>query len=603
MFSLFRRTKPARKTTRRTSQSFKPFLEALEDRSLLSTVTLGFDSLPSAQGWTYVNGHSISPGYANVPESVFSADGTKLALNDLGYGQAIPHYENRTIGASSEPFAIEARVRVLATEPTFGTESPGIYDVLARINNEFYQIALNKVQVVVYGGTSFSTFALDATQFHTYRLEGIPGQRFTVYVDGNLLTSVAPQPSAGGSNILYLGDGTSFGNCIAELTSFTFTQGATDIAMQSAQLQAGNTVQFTYETTGNPGTFEVGLYRSTDGITYNPADLLSTQTLTPSPTNPQTPGTFQLPTNLASDPALPYLLVVADPSNSITESNEDNNTASILLPDIAMQSAKLASGSSVQFTYDTTGNPGPFQAGLYRSADVIFDASDILIDTQTITPSPTNPQAPGTFTFSALPTTTSQPYLLVVADPASGLSPNGVIQESNEKNNVTLVYPGSADILGTYLQATFPNAHINVNSSQRTIEKQASLMLEQAVNAPQGFLETYHNADYAVEMLKYLDAPIAPNGPTRSEILQGHDSPLKSQVYNDAIGVFESIIVQALKDGHFVSRHLAGYAIDISIPQSDADTIRRLIEAFGGIINDHEPGHGPHWHISYIPPG
>jgi len=55
-----------------------------------------------------------------------------------------------------------------------------------------------------------------------------------------------------------------------------------DIAMLSAQLLAGNTVQFTYKTTGNPGPFQVGLYQSPDGMTYGPSNPISTQTITPS---------------------------------------------------------------------------------------------------------------------------------------------------------------------------------------------------------------------------------------------------------------------------------------------------------------------------------
>jgi hypothetical protein len=98
-----------------------------------------------------------------------------------------------------------------------------------------------------------------------------------------------------------------------------------DLAVQSATLQSGNTVQFIYETTGNPGPFEVGLYRSTDGITYNPADLVAMQTVTPSPTNPQAPGTFTLPNELPIDPSHPYILVVADPNARIAERYEANN--------------------------------------------------------------------------------------------------------------------------------------------------------------------------------------------------------------------------------------------------------------------------------------
>src|SRR5438874_8376358 len=61
---------------------------------------------------------------------------------------------------------------------------------------------------------------------------------------------------------------------------FPYTTLFRSIEMLSAQLVSGNTVQFTYETAGDPGPFEVGLYRSTDGVTYNPADRIGTQTVT-----------------------------------------------------------------------------------------------------------------------------------------------------------------------------------------------------------------------------------------------------------------------------------------------------------------------------------
>ena len=103
------RSRGSRRSIRRVG--FKPSMESLEGRWLPSTVTLNFNSLPSAQGWTYVNGHSQSPDYTNCPEnSVFSVDGTKLTLNDLGQGQAIPHYEYYAIDPS-QPFSIEARAK------------------------------------------------------------------------------------------------------------------------------------------------------------------------------------------------------------------------------------------------------------------------------------------------------------------------------------------------------------------------------------------------------------------------------------------------------------------------------------------------------------
>jgi hypothetical protein len=135
-----------------------------------------------------------------------------------------------------------------------------------------------------------------------------------------------------------------------------------DIDMQSAQLLAGETVQFTYSTTGNPGPFQVGLYQSTDGTTFDPTAPIPgvpTQTITPNPNGGQGTGTFTLPNSFSPDPAYPYLIVAADPSNAISESNETNNTASVLLPKAALTPSSLtfdAVQGGVDFSYRITGS-------------------------------------------------------------------------------------------------------------------------------------------------------------------------------------------------------------------------------------------------------
>jgi len=215
-----------------------------------------------------------------------------------------------------------------------------------------------------------------------------------------------------------------------------------DIAMQSAHLVSGNTVQFTYATTGNPGPFQVGFYQSADA-TFDASDtFIMSQPVTPNPIGGPGSGTFTLPPLPVTDGTKPYILTVADPPSAakpkgdIIESNDTdlpnhNNTASFQLHDIAMQSAQLVSGNTVEFTYTTTGNPGSFQVGLYRSANgVAYNAADRIGDLLPITPAMIGPQSPGTFMLpNPWTPDPTKPYLIVVADPAD------VIRESSEINN------------------------------------------------------------------------------------------------------------------------------------------------------------------------
>ncbi len=182
--------------------------------------------------------------------------------------------------------------------------------------------------------------------------------------------------------------------------AFQLAAKTADIAMQSAQLVSGNTVQFTYETTGNPGPFQVGLYRSANGVTYDPADLIATKTETPNPSGGTATGTIALPSPWTPDPTKPYLIVVADPSNAISEAHEDNNSKEIALPDLTATSFdySITATSGRRITNDVIpiesevlivstiqnqgiGVAGPAQVKLYISTDSTIDpTTDRLVD-------------------------------------------------------------------------------------------------------------------------------------------------------------------------------------------------------------------------------
>ena len=112
-------------------------------------------------------------------------------------------------------------------------------------------------------------------------------------------------------------------------------------------------------------------------------------------------------------------------------------------PDIQLLSAEFDTPNAVRFEYATTGNPGDFSVGLYRSADEHFDPLiDVpvpVLSPTTVTPGPLGRQSPVTLTIAPARAGSALPYLLVVADPPDPAHPEGQIAESNEGNNTAAI--------------------------------------------------------------------------------------------------------------------------------------------------------------------
>lgn len=102
-----------------------------------------------------------------------------------------------------------------------------------------------------------------------------------------------------------------------------------DIVVQSAQWNsASSNVSFVYTTTDNPGKFSTGLYLSHD-LAFDSSDSLIAATTVDPGSNATGTGQF----NLSSTPLItadrPYLIVVANPANTVPELRLDNNTAAV----------------------------------------------------------------------------------------------------------------------------------------------------------------------------------------------------------------------------------------------------------------------------------
>src|SRR4029079_6062171 len=103
------------------------------------------------------------------------------------------------------------------------------------------------------------------------------------------------------------------------------------------------------------------------------------------------------------------------------------------------------------------------------------------------------------------------------------------------------------------------------------------------------------------DMVAYLYTPLTLGGPRRWEVIWNNRHLDQDPVREAAIDRFVEIIEQALRNGSFVSRHLTGDAVDISVPKSNQDRILEVLAVFGAQLNtDTEHGSGPHWHITYF---
>jgi hypothetical protein len=184
-----------------------------------TTVTLQFNSLPSAQGWTYFQGGSI-------PEtSVFSVNGTTLIQNTIGtgFGNPAPEYAMFGVVNGTQPFVLEVRARVLAVE---GTQTFGFFfDVRTAVPNQEYAIGFTTSLVA---DPLNNSFPLDTTVFHDYVLTATPGSDYSLFVDGQLKLTGPLSHTGAALNAIEFGDGNSTGaNAHAEITKLVFSQPAT----------------------------------------------------------------------------------------------------------------------------------------------------------------------------------------------------------------------------------------------------------------------------------------------------------------------------------------------------------------------------------------
>lgn len=174
-----------------------------------SVISLGFASLPSAQGWTFSG--------ASLPESsIFSVGGGVLHQDTSGLGGAEGADYSLTNVVADQPFSITFTGRVteeeLLREDQYGHFGLGFG---AEVNGFEYFIGLGGgvIDGAVNGGpglngTAVLSNSIDTSVFHTYVLDATPaGGGFTLSVDGTQIYAGVGDLTDLASNELFFGDG------------------------------------------------------------------------------------------------------------------------------------------------------------------------------------------------------------------------------------------------------------------------------------------------------------------------------------------------------------------------------------------------------------
>jgi hypothetical protein len=189
-----------------------------------TNITLGFDSLPSAQGWTYASGCAPNA----LPEgSVFSLANGFLRLNTAARGTSFVSgfYELSSLTGidPSASFIFEARVRVLAVDPP-PPSTAQVFSLNATLGGVLYLLQVGDGEVRTFDPPS-PGIAVDTTIFHTYSIVKQAGATtYAVLVDGVPVLTQNTIPEGGGDDVVF-GDGSCFSrNGIAEISSVRFSQ-------------------------------------------------------------------------------------------------------------------------------------------------------------------------------------------------------------------------------------------------------------------------------------------------------------------------------------------------------------------------------------------
>ncbi len=185
-------------------------------------IEIEFCSLPSEQGWQY---EAVGVGSGLEETDVFSVDCMALTSNTIGSPTSGPGsnlYEIYGIVDQCQPYTIEWRSRVLESEGSAGAGNFG-FAIGSDTGVERLGVGMSTNRLDVFSNDEILSISLDNTIFRNYRVEVVPAQGWSVFVDESPVFQNL-EFSPGFKNVIVLGDGTGLQNCHAEVVSYRFAQ-------------------------------------------------------------------------------------------------------------------------------------------------------------------------------------------------------------------------------------------------------------------------------------------------------------------------------------------------------------------------------------------
>ena len=175
---------------------------------------LDFDSLPSAQGWTFL-------GDTLAENEAFFVDGTRLVQRTVGSGaSASARYQMGSVADPNKRMMLSLTARVLGHEDLSGGSVGLGFNVFVSDGAFSHRLALTDALIQVGG----QFYGLNTTESHDYGFELHPGGNFDLYVDGVMFATGVGSESISGNKIFF-GDSTGHENTDAEVTTFSFVVG------------------------------------------------------------------------------------------------------------------------------------------------------------------------------------------------------------------------------------------------------------------------------------------------------------------------------------------------------------------------------------------
>lgn len=177
-------------------------------------IRLDFNSLPSAQGWTFASD--------GTPETAVFSVGNGLLTQNTVARPDHSWYQMLGVVNPAGPFAIGVRARVLQYSGDPANAFGFCFAASTGTEEFLVGIATDRIS---HGG--HNQVPLDGTVFHDYILAVLPGVGYSLFVDGRFVASGPPLSSTVadiGPNRLLFGDCTRGAGALAEITRFNFTQ-------------------------------------------------------------------------------------------------------------------------------------------------------------------------------------------------------------------------------------------------------------------------------------------------------------------------------------------------------------------------------------------